>query len=144
MAYSDATRQYNEGLYNQSFLYGASSASSSSSLSAVGRLNAVASSAFASFSAIVVNGVRIVSDAPTLNANAQSSIVYTVLEVPIGVTASAIDDTSVLVSWQTASGANWYEIERDGRIVASTQLTEYTDTGLTPEVQVSYRVRSLV
>jgi hypothetical protein len=63
---------------------------------------------------------------------------------PTTPTASAVSTTSVEVLWgssvDTISGVDYYEIYRDGSLVATTALLLYTDTGLNPGTTYTYHI----
>ncbi|MHA6530505.1 fibronectin type III domain-containing protein [Paenibacillus sp. BAC0078] len=58
------------------------------------------------------------------------------------VTAAAASN-SVLLSWPYADRAMSYEIEENGSIVASSSSSAFTRSGLTPNTEYTYRVRSV-
>lgn len=70
--------------------------------------------------------------------------------VPAGLTASSTSATSIGLSWtastdptvagQTTSGVAGYKIFRGGVQIATSTLTSYTDTGLTPATAYTYTV----
>ncbi len=57
--------------------------------------------------------------------------------------AVAQSDTEILVSYDAVAGADAYDVERDGVIVAN-KITDlsFLDTGLEPSTEYSYRVRA--
>ncbi|MEN6312662.1 MAG: galactose oxidase [Clostridiaceae bacterium] len=61
--------------------------------------------------------------------------------VPSNITASSTI-SKILVSWDQVSGADEYEIEVDGVIVANGTGTSYLQSSLTPDTQHNYRVRA--
>jgi hypothetical protein len=66
------------------------------------------------------------------------------LPTPGGLTATAVSDTQIDLSWSASSGALWYEVERDGVVVARwLTSTSYSDTGLSAGTSYTYRVRAV-
>lgn len=64
-------------------------------------------------------------------------------DAPINVTAVAQSDTEILVSWDAVTDADAYDVERDSVIVADKIATlNFSDTGLSPSTEYSYRVRA--
>lgn len=62
---------------------------------------------------------------------------------PTVAVATAITFNAVDVTWNAATGADSYDIERDGVIIASgVVVLIYHDTGLTPNTTYAYRVRA--
>jgi len=62
---------------------------------------------------------------------------------PTNATATpGADGTSVSLSWTAVSGASQYHIWRDGMLVATTNETSYTDSGLTPGQTYEYSLTS--
>lgn len=64
---------------------------------------------------------------------------------PSGLTATLVDFTRVDLSWNPASGAKGYDLERNGVIIATDIAgTTYSDTnGITPQTTYTYRVRAV-
>ncbi len=68
--------------------------------------------------------------------------------VPLGVTASAVSTTQIVVSWQASSdsgtGVAGYRVFRNGGSTAIATVTNpsFTDSGLAPATQYSYSVRA--
>jgi poly(3-hydroxybutyrate) depolymerase len=77
---------------------------------------------------------RIAGDAPPAS-----------LAAPTGVTAVAVTDTSVSLSWGAVSGAAGYNVYRnDARVTASpVNATTFNDTGLAAGSRLSYVVRAV-
>lgn len=66
------------------------------------------------------------------------------LVAPTGFAAIPVSTTQIDLSWATAAGADAYDIERDGTIVATQVVgATYSDTELSPGTQYSYRIRSV-
>ncbi len=59
---------------------------------------------------------------------------------PTGVTAQAVDPTTVVVSWNAVFGASGYTIHRDGGQVAQVTSLSWNDTGRQPATQYTYQV----
>lgn len=121
----------------------ASSHSATASATIAGEVDAYSSATISSTATLTADGVRIVNATATLASDAAITSGSTILEVPQGVTVTNVTESSVTLEWTTASGATFYEIERDGTIVGSTQLTTFTDSDLERNVNYDYRVRSL-
>lgn len=65
------------------------------------------------------------------------------LQPPTGLTVTTVSSTELDLSWNAASGATGYDIERDGVVIVTDHATtSYADTGLTPSTTYTYRVRS--
>lgn len=120
-----------------------SAISSTASTTIAGEIEAYSTASTSAYSTLVSDGARVVNVAESLTASATISFAYTVLEVPQGITVTNVTESTVTLEWTTASGATFYEIERDGTIVGSTQLTNFTDSDLERNVNYTYRVRSL-
>jgi uncharacterized lipoprotein YddW (UPF0748 family) len=63
--------------------------------------------------------------------------------VPTGLTANAVSVNQINLSWNASTdniGVAGYKIYRNGVCVGSSSTTSYSDTGLTPNVQYTYRV----
>jgi hypothetical protein len=59
-------------------------------------------------------------------------------------TATAVSDTQINLSWSAVSGATSYDIERDDVVIVTGHgTTSYSDTGLTPSTLYTYRVRGV-
>jgi hypothetical protein len=62
---------------------------------------------------------------------------------PANLTVTIISPTQLDISWDAATGATGYDLERDGVIISEYQpTTSYSDTGLTEGTTYTYRVRS--
>lgn len=59
--------------------------------------------------------------------------------------AAAVSGSQIDLDWDAVSGTvlAFYEIERDGSVVATSGTNSYSDTGLTEDVEYSYRVRAI-
>ena len=65
--------------------------------------------------------------------------------VPSGVTASAVATTQIDISWNASTdnvGVSGYRLFRDGIPIATTTLTTYADTGLSPGTSYTYFVQA--
>lgn len=63
---------------------------------------------------------------------------------PGGLVASAVSTSQIDLTWNAVSDALWYEVERDGVVIARWLTTNsYSDTGLTPGTSYTYRVRAV-
>src|SRR5215469_10503773 len=60
---------------------------------------------------------------------------------PTGLTATAISETQVQLTWNAASNASDYFVIRDGHRIATVIPTSYTDNGLTADTTYSYQVQ---
>lgn len=61
---------------------------------------------------------------------------------PANLAAAVISSSRVDLSWDAATGATGYDVERNSAVVASPAGTSYSDTGLLPSTAYTYRVRS--
>lgn len=62
---------------------------------------------------------------------------------PAALTVTVVSDDRVDLSWGPVQAAGWYEVERDGVVIASDVVaTSYSDIGLDPATLYSYRVRA--
>ncbi|HEX7099345.1 MAG TPA: fibronectin type III domain-containing protein [Acidimicrobiia bacterium] len=63
--------------------------------------------------------------------------------VPQNVVATPLSPTSIRVTWDPVVDADAYDVERDSVVIAE-KITEaeYTDEGLTPDTEYTYRVRA--
>ncbi|MCX7923037.1 MAG: hypothetical protein N3B21_13665 [Clostridia bacterium] len=50
--------------------------------------------------------------------------------------------TDIMLTWNAAAGATGYDIEVNGIIIGSSTATSYTNSGLAPMTQYTYRVRA--
>ena len=56
----------------------------------------------------------------------------------------AVSSSQIDLTWDVASGATGYDIERDSVVVVTDHAgTSYSDTGLTASTLYSYRVRAV-
>lgn len=64
--------------------------------------------------------------------------------VPVGVTTTPVATTQINVSWSTSTddnvGLSGYQVFRDDVQIATTSLTSYSDTGLTPSTTYAYNI----
>lgn len=67
-----------------------------------------------------------------------SITILTKLDTPVNLKAS-LDDRAVTLTWDAVSGAEGYNVYRDGAVVASVTNTSYTDT-IAPPTSVAYAV----
>jgi len=71
------------------------------------------------------------------------------VDAPTGVNASAVSETSIVVTWNQVSGAESYELDRKAgsgsfsTIQTGLTATAYTDNGLTPGTTYAYQVRAV-
>lgn len=66
------------------------------------------------------------------------------LAAPTGLTATAVSSSQIDLSWNAVTGATGYDIERDGAVIATDNVTtSYSDTGLTQNTTYTYRVRTV-
>lgn len=62
---------------------------------------------------------------------------------PTGLSATPVSASQIDLSWNAATGATGYDIERDGAVIVFNHAaTSYSDTGLTESTTYTYRVRS--
>jgi hypothetical protein len=64
-----------------------------------------------------------------------------IIPVPATVSASAITDVSLTLTWASVSGATGYVVYRDGVQIASTGLLYINDSGLTQLTKYAYNVK---
>ena len=63
-------------------------------------------------------------------------------DVPVGITAVS-RDTGIILRWNEVDGAESYDVELNGAIIASDIAeTSFTHTGLVPETTYQYRIRA--
>jgi hypothetical protein len=62
--------------------------------------------------------------------------------VPQNLSVTSTTTSTVSLSWSSVSGAEGYEVLRNGNLVTSTGSTSYTDTGLAEGTSYSYTVRA--
>ncbi|NEU62437.1 fibronectin type III domain-containing protein [Paenibacillus sp. ALJ109b] len=79
------------------------------------------------------------SDNESLWSNTYTQL--TVSDYESGLRIIEAKSNQIKVSWQAVSGATGYELEIDGKLV-SVSGTSYTKTGLTPDSQHTFRVRT--
>ena len=63
--------------------------------------------------------------------------------VPTGLSAPAVADTQITISWNTSTdnvAVAGYQVYRNGTLIRTTPSTTYTDTGLSPLTAYSYTV----
>ena len=63
--------------------------------------------------------------------------------LPTNFTAEAIDQNSIELSWNASPTALSYNIYRGGVLITNVTGTSYIDTGLEPETQYCYNIRSM-
>ena len=64
---------------------------------------------------------------------------------PLNPTSTAVSDTQIDVSWDASSdnvSVDGYQVFRDSTAIATTTLTSFSDTGLTPSTTYTYFVRA--
>lgn len=64
-------------------------------------------------------------------------------DTPTGARTSEVTRSSVKLSWKKSAGAATYDIYRNGKKIASTADTEFTDTKLSPSTSYTYEVAAL-
>lgn len=62
---------------------------------------------------------------------------------PANLIAEAIDHSSISLSWTASPSANSYNIYRGSTLLTNVTGTSYTDTGLNPDTQYCYTIRSM-
>jgi hypothetical protein len=63
---------------------------------------------------------------------------------PQNLFAVATSSSSIDLDWDAVTGATGYDIERDGQVIVSDNVTNsYTDNGLSPATLYTYRVRAV-
>ncbi|MDP4092956.1 MAG: fibronectin type III domain-containing protein, partial [Bacillota bacterium] len=67
--------------------------------------------------------------------------ITTASDIPINITATSLNSTTTL-TWPAVDGATGYDIEADGIVVGSTNISSYTQYGLSQNSSHKYRVRS--
>jgi uncharacterized repeat protein (TIGR03806 family) len=96
--------------------------------------------------------VSAVDGAPVPNVSAQSSAASatppdaTAPSVPTGLTATAQDSTTVLLSWAASSdvsGISGYRVYRGGTLITTVATNSYTDNGLVGGTLYSYTVSAV-
>jgi fibronectin type 3 domain-containing protein len=65
------------------------------------------------------------------------------LPAPSGVSATAQDSSSIMISWNSVSDASYYKIYRDNYYIDTAYNTYYTDYGLVAGTQYSYQVSAV-
>ncbi|MFA5048067.1 MAG: glycoside hydrolase family 9 protein [Patescibacteria group bacterium] len=72
-----------------------------------------------------------------------AGVTATSLPAPANVTAAAINDSSIKLSWSPSVGSIpvlWYKVYRDGVFLDTTKGTNYTDTGLAESSMHTYAI----
>jgi len=59
---------------------------------------------------------------------------------PSGVSASAQSTSSILISWNSVSGASSYDVYRNGSYLTNTSSTSYTNSGLSASTNYCYTI----
>ena len=64
---------------------------------------------------------------------------------PLNLQAVAFDDDRIDLTWDAVSepGLAFYQVERNGTVIAEPTDPEYSDTGLDPDTEYEYRVRAV-
>ena len=62
---------------------------------------------------------------------------------PIQLTAMAVSDSQIALTWIAPAGAEWYRIYRDGASLGTTRMISEFDRGLKPDTRYCYRVSAL-
>ncbi len=65
------------------------------------------------------------------------------LPAPDGLRSTFADRGRIVLNWQRVDGADFYEIVRDGVVVATDDGQWYTDLGLTPGTEYDYQIRAV-
>ncbi len=65
------------------------------------------------------------------------------LPAPDGLRSTFVDRGRTVLNWQSVPGADFYEIVRDGSVVATDDGRWYTDLGLSPGTTYDYQVRAV-
>jgi len=65
------------------------------------------------------------------------------LPAPLGLSATAISQGEIRLTWSVVSGAAGYKVYRGGVLIASPTTNAYSDTGLSPKTTYSYTVSSV-
>jgi predicted phosphodiesterase len=72
---------------------------------------------------------------------------FTPPTAPTGLTATAISDTQIDLSWTAASdpetGIDHYNIYSDGQLIDTSTVTSYSDTGLSEATEYTYKVSAV-
>ena len=68
--------------------------------------------------------------------------VVSVPSTPQNLTSSSVTTSSVSLNWNSAAGANGYDILRNGSVIDSTTSTSYQDTGLSESTTYTYSVQA--
>ncbi|CAF3427244.1 unnamed protein product [Rotaria sp. Silwood1] len=77
------------------------------------------------------------------SVNAKTTGEPSAVETPSGLTVTRITSDSITLQWDSASGAQKYNVYRDGNKVADVSITSYTDTGLSSATDYLYQVSSV-
>ena len=72
-----------------------------------------------------------------------SNEVQSLPENPTKLAVKTKTKVTVSVTWNQASGADYYEILRDGVVVGTSKNNSYTDNRLTPNTIYTYSVRAV-
>ncbi|MEW6617231.1 MAG: fibronectin type III domain-containing protein [Patescibacteria group bacterium] len=75
------------------------------------------------------------------NTVSQSTVVCTP-PAPTGVTATAVSQTQINISWSAVSGATYYNVYRSTTLVGSPPGTSFSDTGLSAGTSYTYYVKA--
>ncbi len=86
--------------------------------------------------------IRTIGSSSTSNFTACKSV-YTYPDVPSGLSASGISSSSIALNWNTVTGASSYDIYScSGMFIANSTGNSYTDTGLSPLSNYSYKIKA--
>jgi fibronectin type 3 domain-containing protein len=81
--------------------------------------------------------------APSNSVTAKTTGEPPAVEVPSGLTVTDVTSNSVTLKWQSAAGAEKYNIYRNGNKIADVSSTSYTDTSLNAGTDYNYQVSSV-
>jgi hypothetical protein len=80
---------------------------------------------------------------PSNSVTAQTTGEPPAIQIPNGLTVTDVTSNSITLKWDSASGAEKYNVYRDGSKIADVSLTSYTDTGLNAATEYKYQVSSV-
>ena len=65
------------------------------------------------------------------------------LPAPQNLRSSSVGSDSILILWDSLSGASYYTVYRNGTFVANTVSNSFADTGLSPDTAYQYKVAAV-
>jgi len=71
------------------------------------------------------------------------SVTTVSLPPPQNLSATAVSSSQIDLVWDAVSGAVYYNIYRDNALIASSSVTSYSDTGLSPSTTYTYNVSAV-